>query len=191
MAQCGIGVVHPLSPRVSFELKITECVSLSAPCKEKTYVPEEPVVGGSRWRVWSVGRKLFQQTLEARGQHFAGFGGRDQTFEKAEIDVDGELAIADVNCAGDGCAHQAQRTHFRNEGKCKMVSAPASGLLNQFDRHRAGVRKEVVERAVNGLLDLFFAAAVGDGDLHGTRKYLRAARAEIRVVGYLPRQATI
>ena len=41
-------------------------------------------------------------------------------------------------------------------------------LLNQFDRQADGLGEDVVERAVDGLLYFFFAAVVGNGDLHGT-----------------------
>ena len=46
--------------------------------------------------------------------HFLGFLGGDYAFEDAEVGVDGEVAIGDLDSTLNGCADQA---HFCGEGE--------------------------------------------------------------------------
>ena len=88
--------------------------------------------------------------------------GGNHALENAQVGVDGEVVIGDIDGAFDG---SAEETHFGGQGKREGGTLPAL-LLGDDLYGKAGALEEVVERAIDGADDFFLGPIVRDGDAH-------------------------
>jgi len=59
-------------------------------------------------------KRLGQEAADLGGDEFAGGVGWDQTFEHAQVGVDGDVGVGDFDRAFDG---RAEQTHLRGESE--------------------------------------------------------------------------
>jgi hypothetical protein len=105
--------------------------------------------------------RLVKEAFDALADGVFDLFGGDHVFENAEVDVDGDVLVGDVDGAFD---RGAEESHFDDERKGEAVATPAALFLRELDGHGDGGFKDVVEGTIDGLLDVFFGTLVRDGD---------------------------